>query len=140
MICHAGADQGWAVSTSNPPFHAENGGSTLSSCSLSVHFRCGGLSCSLRIGKSYTAIFEINTDKLHRGGRASHRSTRIICGYYTSRASQVGGRPFSAQELEQNCFAVRGRIAAMRLLRVATESRMFSLELLLLCLKLVYSS
>jgi len=28
----------------------------------------------------------------------------------------------------------------MRLLRVATESRMFSLELLLLCLKLVYSS
>src|SRR6266581_7815146 len=64
MICHAGADQGWAVSTSNPPFHAENGGSTLSSCSLSVHFRCGGLSCSLRIGKSYTAIFEINPDKL----------------------------------------------------------------------------
>src|SRR5205823_5736583 len=56
MICDAGADQGWAVSTSNPPFHAENGGSTLSSCSLSVHFRCGGLSCSLRIGKSYTRM------------------------------------------------------------------------------------
>src|SRR5205807_4675268 len=37
-----------------------------------------------------------------------HRSTRITCGYSRTRASQVGGCPFNAQELEQNYFAVRG--------------------------------
>jgi len=58
------------------------------------------------------AIIETNPDKagnLHRGGRAGHRSTRITCGYYRTRASQVGGCPFSAQDLEQNFFAVTGR-------------------------------
>src|SRR6266702_6732538 len=55
--------------------------------------------------------------------------TRITCGYYRTRASQVGGCPFNAQDPEQNCFAVTGR---QSLLGVATESGMFSLELLLL--------
>src|SRR5207237_7308921 len=57
------------------------------------------------------AILETNPDKLaicDRGGRAGHRSTRITCGYYRTRASQVGGCPFSAQDLEQNFHAVRG--------------------------------
>src|SRR5438477_3427568 len=47
------------------------------------------------------AILEINPDKLaicDRGGRAGHRSTRISCGYYRTRASQVGGCPFNAQD------------------------------------------
>jgi len=55
------------------------------------------------------AILEINPDKLaicDRGGRAGHRSTRITCGYYRTRASQVDGRPFNAQDPKQNCFAV----------------------------------
>jgi len=47
------------------------------------------------------------TGNLHWSGRAGHRSTRITCGYYRTRASQVGGRPFNAQDLKQNFFAVR---------------------------------
>src|SRR5207253_3705744 len=61
------------------------------------------------------AILEINPDKLaicDRGGRAGHRSTRITCGYYRTRASQIGGHPFHAQDFEQNLFAIRERIAA----------------------------
>src|SRR5881392_835611 len=57
------------------------------------------------------AILEINPDKLaicDRGGRAGHRSTRTTSGYYRTRASQVGGRPFNAQDPEQDFHAVRG--------------------------------
>ncbi len=64
------------------------------------------------------AMLEMNPDKLaacigaaeqglHRGGRAGHRATRITCGYYRTRTSQVGRRPFNAQEFEQNCFVAR---------------------------------
>src|SRR3989441_12573642 len=74
---------------------------------------------------------------LHRCGRAGHRSTRITCGYYRTRASQVGGCPFSAQDLEQNFFAVTGR---QSLLGVATESGVFSLELCLPFLERVCGS
>src|SRR6266404_6495601 len=56
------------------------------------------------------AILEIVPDKLaiRIGGRAGHRSTRITCGYYRTRASQVGGCPFNAQDPEQDFHAVRG--------------------------------
>src|SRR2546425_7613373 len=51
---------------------------------------------------------------LHRCGRAGHRSTRITCGYYRTRASQVGGRPFNAQDPEQDFHAVRGNTCQAR--------------------------
>src|SRR5437867_2959101 len=50
----------------------------------------------------------LTSGNLHSSGRAGHRSTRITCGYYRTRASQVGGRPFNAQDLKQNFFAVEG--------------------------------
>ena len=58
------------------------------------------------------AILETNPDKLAiciGAAEQAIRSTRITCGYYRTRALQVGGCPFSAQDLEQNFFAVEGQ-------------------------------
>src|SRR5438552_5853518 len=101
---------GWAVSTSNPPFpcrkwrpspkyrHSSGGRAAMSEQTFGWQTLCEA------------AIIETNPDKagnLHRGGRAGHRSTRITCGYYRTRASQVEGCPFNAQEFDQNCFVAR---------------------------------
>src|SRR5207244_10809606 len=48
------------------------------------------------------------TGNSHLSGRAGHLSTRTTSGYYRTRASQVGGRPFNAQDPEQDFHAVRG--------------------------------
>ena len=90
---------------------AENLSNLVPPCSLSVE---GAALLDTNWRKLYeAAILEIVPDKLaiRIGGRAGHRSTRISCGYYRTRASQIGGRPFNAQELEQIFFAV-GPIAA----------------------------
>src|SRR5438552_17643875 len=102
---------GWAVSTSNPPFpcrkwrpspkyrHSSGGRAAMSEQTFGWQTLCEA------------AIIETNPDKagnLNRGGRAGHRSTRISCGYYRTRASQVGGCPFNAQDPEQDFHAVRG--------------------------------
>src|SRR5439155_6508552 len=63
---------------------------------------------------------------LHRCGRAGHYSTRITCGYYRTRASQIGGHPFNAQEFEQNCFAVRGNTIPSPFRAMFPKSKQFT--------------
>ncbi len=58
------------------------------------------------------AILETNPDKPAICiGAAEHAIAQreSFVDNYTSRASRVGGRPFSAQDPKQNCFAVTGR-------------------------------
>ena len=86
---------------------AENLSNLVPPCSLSVE---GAALLDTNWRKLYeAAILEIVPDKLaiRIGGRAGHRSTRITCGYYRTRASQVGGCPFNAQDPEQDFHAVR---------------------------------
>ena len=59
-------------------------------------------------------MFEMNPNKLLTcigAGRAGHRSTRVACGCYSTRTSQVGGCLFNAQEFEQNRFIAKKAVS-----------------------------
>ncbi len=61
------------------------------------------------------AIIETNPDKLAicigAAEQAIAQRESLVDRYYRTRASQIGGRPFNAQDPEQDFFAV-GPIAA----------------------------
>src|SRR5438552_5220013 len=55
------------------------------------------------------ALFEFNANKLATRvqiAETRNRSTRVTHRYYSTRALQIGGCSFNAQEFEQNSFAV----------------------------------
>ena len=55
------------------------------------------------------ALFEFNANKLATRvqiAETRNRSTRVTYRYYSTRALQIGGCSFNAQEFEQNSFAV----------------------------------